>query len=178
MYPSPLHKAAHCQQAAIPALLQGGHDPNALCPDGKPPLSMARGFSEYVRLLERYTVHGVDVYGRSPLHHAAIRGDSALFDFLCSVGYDPHAPDATGKTAMRHYRESLLTDYLLDVPLTRAEVQQTLHCDPNTSHRNPLASALLAGWHDLASVLLARGANPDLLLANGQTPRAIGACRL
>lgn len=175
MFSTALSRAAYEAHGQIPRLLACGADPNARCPNGRAALSFASGLSPGIILLARVTTRYVDVLGQSPLHRAAMRGDSALYDFLLACGYSAEQPDITGTSASQYLRRNLLVDDMLDVPLSRGEIQQTLHMDPNVVRRNPLASALLHRWSDLAQRLLDGGANPDLMLASGQTPRSIGS---
>jgi ankyrin repeat protein len=140
---------------------------------GRPVLAYQRELTKDTRELARSTRITIDDYGRTALHHVAMRGNIELYDYLVELGYDPNSEDTFGESAAGYLRHGLFIDYLLDLPLDREGIKALIFCNPNQSSRNPLASAYLGRWPDLVRALMIRGADPHCMLDSGHTPADI-----
>ena len=111
---------------------------------------------------------GVDEYGRSPLHYAALNGDQRELITLLDAGASADAQDDNGWTAL-HFAAQDRHAAIVESLLKRGANPNLLN-----SHGNgPLWVALMSSRNDLSNVkmLLAAGASPDQKNASGRSPR-------
>jgi hypothetical protein len=106
-------RAKSSRRELVETLLDLGADPNA--PGHEPAIHLVVGGytldeGEAIHLLELLIAHGADVnrkgsamlsLGRTPLHIAALKGQSAIVRYLLSREADPGAVDANGHTPRR-----------------------------------------------------------------------------
>lgn len=118
--------------------------------------------------LNRTDFDGVDDYGRTPLHYAALGG---LTDHLASLLEDRQAdinlPDRAGWTALHFAASSRSTACVLLL------LEQGAQVDPCDAHGNtPLWRAVFAseGEGDVIAVLRAAGADPFIPNNHGVSP--------
>jgi uncharacterized protein len=113
---------------------------------------------------------GVDEYGRTPLHYAAVNGDFNALLRLLESGSPIDAQDDNGWTAL-HFATQDRHTKLVEELLRRS-------ANPNlvNSHGNsPLWAGLMSarGDYSIVKKLLAAGADPDHKNVHGRSPRDI-----
>src|SRR5262245_18037937 len=111
---------------------------------------------------------GVDEYGRTPLHYAALNGDYDTLVRLIDSGSSIDAQDDNGCTAL-HFAAQERQSSLLEELLRRG-------ASPNLvdSHGNsPLWVGLInsKGNYSIVKKLLSAGADPDHKNAHGRSPQ-------
>jgi uncharacterized protein len=116
---------------------------------------------------KRLPREGMDEYGRSPLHYAALRGNLAEVKQLISEGAQIDMQDDNGITAL-HFA---VQDQRIDV----VEFLLSLNANPNllNQHGNgPLWTAVLSPKDktEIMEMLLAQGANAKQVNKNGNSP--------
>jgi len=110
---------------------------------------------------------GVDRYGRTPMHEAALVGDIPEMTRLLSAGADPNASDDDGWTPLH----VAVQNWHLDV--VNALLAAGANVNAQDVHGNtPLSTAVFnsRGRGDLIVVLRRHGADPALQNHHGITP--------
>ncbi len=167
--PSLVDAVAAQDAAAVEALLAGGADVNARRPDGATALMWAAHWDDLAlagRLLEAGAdADAADDHGVTPLERAAENASLAMVELLLDGGADAGAARTSGltplMTAARTGEAAIveaLLDHGADVNAVTAETRSTA-----------LMWALAAPHHDVARLLLARGADPTLETSAGFT---------
>ncbi len=187
---SPLAEAVKvAQRDIVEMLLRAGADANAANQDQQTPLMLAArtGSVEVVELLVR---HGADVNRRerfrdqSAVMWAAAQGHSGVVDFLIGQGADldvrARANDwpnqMTNEPRVQYRPTGGLTPLLYAaragcLGCVRAMIDAGVDMDrPNPDGMTPMIMALDNGHHDVARLLLERGANPHTWDWWGRTP--------
>lgn len=117
---------------------------------------------------KRKARQGVDEYGRTPLHSAALKGDEHAILTLLSSGSDINTQDDDGFTPL-HFATQSSHHGIVEVLLQRGANPNLLN-----SHGNgPLWTAVMNARGNFVSVkkLLDAGANPDQKNTHGRSPR-------
>ena len=167
--PSLVDAVAAQDAASVEALLAGGADVNARRPDGATALMWAAHWDDLAlaaRLLEAGAdADAADDHGVTPLERAAENASLAMVRLLLDGGADAGAARASGltplMTAARTGEAAIveaLLDHGADVNAVTGETRSTA-----------LMWALAAPHHDVARLLLARGADPTLETSAGFT---------
>ena len=154
---------------AVEALLAGGADVNARRPDGATALVWAAHWDDpalAARLLEAGAdPNAADDHGVTPLERAAENASPAMVELLLDGGADARAARTSGLTALMTAARTgdaaiveTLLDHGADVNAATAETRSTA-----------LMWALAAPHHEVARLLLARGADPTRETAAGFT---------
>lgn len=96
-----------------------------------------------------------DVYGRHPLHYAAINGHAQVCQLLISAGADPSVADLDGYSPIIYS----ITNGRGSVVQTFIDQGVSFETPPSTNEDlNPLSLACQFGHEDIARLLLQRGA--------------------
>jgi ankyrin repeat protein len=110
---------------------------------------------------------GVDVYGRTPLHHAASDDDGRRAEDLLRAGADPNAQDDNGWSALHFAAQSR------SVSCARALLVAGAGVDlPDGNGNTALSTAIFSSRGDGELILLLReaGANPRAANKYGVSP--------
>ncbi|MDQ3024846.1 MAG: ankyrin repeat domain-containing protein, partial [bacterium] len=101
---------------------------------------------------------GVDAYGRTPLHYAALEGNESLCQELLSAGADVNAQDDNGWAPLHFAADK--SSGLITTLLLRAGANPNI-CD--THGNTALAKAVFSSRGDGSVIALLRsaGADPD-----------------
>lgn len=113
---------------------------------------------------------GLDQYGRTLLHHAAVDGDVVLVRQLLAAGMDAGASDDNGWTPLHFAAQSNCAD------ITEILLDAGAPVDARDTHGNtPLAKAVFnsRGVEDVIKLLRARGADPCAKNNHGISPLAL-----
>ena len=167
--PSLVDAVAAQDAAAVEAWLAGGADVNARRPDGATALTWAAHWDDLAlaaRLLEAGADPDAgDDHGVTPLERAAENASLAMVELLLDGGADAGAARTSGLTPLMtaaRTGDAAIVEALLDrgadVNAVTAETRSTA-----------LMWALAAPHHDIARLLLARGADPTLETSAGFT---------
>jgi ankyrin repeat protein len=158
---------------AMHALLKKHADPNAPGAFGTPALHWrvhVDDLAEAKRLLEAGAdPNGLTERGLSPLSIAIANGNAGMVRLLLSAGADANLAEPSGET-------HLMMESQVGV---LSVVKQLLEHGAQVDVRDPsygqtaLMFAARAGHADIVSVLLARGANPNVATTVGETPAFI-----
>jgi ankyrin repeat protein len=119
---------------------------------------------------KRHDRPGIDRYGRTPLHYAAMDGDAAHAESLLKDGADPDAPDDNGWTPLHFAAQTG------SVPVAEALLSATAAIDPRDANGNtPLSTAVFnsRGEGSLIQLLRSHGADPLAANAYGETPAGL-----
>jgi uncharacterized protein len=111
---------------------------------------------------------GIDEYGRSALHHAAINGDVDAINLLIKNGSDINQQDDNGYTAL-HF-SALKYHHNIVVKLISLGSDVNLH---DIYGNGPLWTAVMnsRGTLTIVTALLKANANPDHKNINNKSPR-------
>jgi uncharacterized protein len=178
---SPLYLAAtNGDAAAIARLLDAGEDANAvLTAEGETVLMLAShtGNAEAVKLLldRGADPNAQQVRGQTALMWAAAEGHAEAVKLLLAGGADP-ALSTVASTKQERRPPGGITALIFasrqgQLEAARAlldggaEVDQT-----GADNTSALLIAVVNGHYDVASLLIERGANPNIADANGRTP--------
>lgn len=150
----------------VAQLLERGFDPNSPSPDGQVALYLAMrdGLPAVAEVLlgsPRLNIDATNVAGETPLMMAALRGELAWVRRFVERGAQVNRP---GWTPL-HYAASGPEPGVVAYLLERGAVVDALAPNGNTA----LMMAARYGAIDSATLLLARGADPRLRSAAGQT---------
>jgi ankyrin repeat protein len=110
---------------------------------------------------------GVDRYGRTRLHYAALEGDVGKVEALLSEGLNPGAPDDDGSTPLHAAVQSG------SLPACAALLKAGAAVDARDANGNtPLSTAVFEsrGKGDLIKLLREHGADPTLKNNYGVSP--------
>ncbi len=110
---------------------------------------------------------GVDEYGRTPLHYAALDGDAGELEPLLGAGADPNAQDDNGWSALHFAAQARC------VACVRALLAAGAEVDLRDSHGNtPLSTAVFNSRGDgsVIAVLREAGADPRRPNDHGVSP--------
>ena len=178
---SPLYLAAtNGDAAAIARLLDAGGDANAvLTAEGETVLMLAShtGNAETVKLLlDRGAAPNTQqVRGQTALMWAAAEGHADVVELLLAGGADP-ALASTASTKQERRPPGGMTALLFasrqgQIEAARALLDGGADIDQaGADNTSALLVAVVNGHYDLASLLIERGANPNIADANGRTP--------
>jgi ankyrin len=177
----PLYLAAiNADAAAIARLLDAGEDANAvLTAEGETVLMLTAytGNRDAVQLLlDRGADPNVQQFrGQTALMWAAAEGHADVVELLLARGADPALSSAAstkqerrppgGMTALIFASRQGKLEAALALLDGGADIDQA-----GADSTSPLLIAVVNGHYDLASMLIERGANPNLADANGRTP--------
>ncbi|MEM9073072.1 MAG: ankyrin repeat domain-containing protein [Myxococcota bacterium] len=190
---SPLMRAAQRGNVEIVTLLlEAGADANVVNNQKQTALEIARKkkHDAVVTLLTAETdLNQPDKTGRTPLHHACIKGDVPLIERLLAAGADLQIQDADGKTANEVGARRLKVANALGIahqplaigPLSESPFRGMLRGQGsargvNSRGDTPLHIAVLRGDGDAAEELLAQGADVHAANRHGDTPWALSVC--
>ena len=167
--PSLVDAVAAQDADAVEALLAGGADVNARRPDGATALTWAAHWDDLAlaaRLLEAGAdADAADDHGVTPLERAAENASLAMVELLLDGGADADAARTSGLTPLMtaaRTGDAAIVEALLD---RGADVNAVTVETRSTA----LMWALAAPHHDVARLLLARGADPTLETSAGFT---------
>ena len=153
--------------AEVKALLRKGANVNARDKDGATALlkAVVNGRRPVVSLLiaRGADVNAKDNQGSTPLMGAAFNGHVDLLRVLIAKGADPNAKTRDGETALTYAALMGSTCAARDLLAHKADVNAH-----NNDGVTALMSAAYAGHKDVVSLLLEKGANPNLK-AHGKT---------
>ena len=178
---SPLYLAATNGDAnAIARLLEAGEDANAvLTAEGETVLMLAAhtGNAAAVKLLlERGAAPNTQqVRGQTALMWAAAEGHAEVVELLLAGGADP-ALSSAASTKQERRPPGGMTALMFasrqgQLEAARALLDGGADIDQaGADNTSALLIAVVNGHYDLASLLIERGANPNLADANGRTP--------
>lgn len=107
----------------------------------------------------------VEYSDKTPLHHAAILGNTAIVEELLSSGVNPDARTRRGRTALHYAAENGHNGILGLLLGSGAQVDL-----PNKWGRTALHYAASKHWIDCVQTLINRGADPNKQDVDGQTP--------
>ena len=113
---------------------------------------------------------GVDEYGRSPLHDAALDRDLGTVQKLLAAGADPGVPDDDGWTPLHFAAQEYAPDVCAALLAAGAPV------DAQEAHGNtPLWRAVFdsRGRGEVITLLRAHGANPHCANSTGVSPLSL-----
>lgn len=113
---------------------------------------------------------GVDEYGRTPLHYAALDADAVRVTQLLAGGADPGAPDDDGWTPLHFAAQAFAPE------VCEALLRAGAAVDPADSYGNtPLWRAVFdsQGRGDVIALLRRYGADPWRANASGISPVAL-----
>lgn len=116
---------------------------------------------------------GVDRYGRTLLHHAALNGDLPQLQTLLAAGAAVNVADDDGWTPLHFAAQTS------SLPVAAALLRAGAAIDPRDAHGNtPLFKAVFQCRGDgaLIALLRAHGADPFAVNRHGQSP--VGLARL
>jgi ankyrin repeat protein len=118
-------------------------------------LCMTDGLRGLISALDLVEINERDIFGRTPLQIAAIKGYGDVIQSLLAAGASPHNPDNNGWLPL-HYAcvagDEEIINMLLDAPDTRDAM----------NHRPlVLGFAAIMGNHNLVRLLLRAGAEPN-----------------
>ena len=179
---TPLHLAAKDQLLDVSQrLLEHGADVNSRNDKGEAPLHMTYYNERFNpdHLPRLLLEHGANANAQdndrvTPLQIAVSRCDVDNARILLEHGADPNVTDMYGQTALHFALKPVVDEDDLDI-LTASAVWLLLEHDAdvnaqNKYHTTPLVLAIQHCMYDIARVLLARGAEPDVEGDNGNTP--------
>ncbi|CAB0044230.1 unnamed protein product [Trichogramma brassicae] len=180
-----------CKKQLAEFLWKRGADLNVACKKGKTPLHLFGVYTDdnyYDDFIERFfeiwdkrqgtaRVDAQDEFGNTPLHDALRYRHRQLVELLLRRGADPNLANNDGSTAVHLIAPSYidngdnddLVEMFFDICDDR---QQMLHIDAVDKLGNtPLHEALRRrNYKKVVESLLRRGANPNLINEEGQTP--------
>lgn len=119
---------------------------------------------------KRHDRPGIDRYGRTPLHYAALASDAEGVRTLLKDGADPDAPDDNGWTPLHFAAQAG------SVPVAEALLSAAADVDPRDSNGNtPLSTAVFnsRGEGALIQLLRSHGADPLAVNAHGISPAGL-----
>ncbi|KAJ7430030.1 ankyrin repeat-containing domain protein [Mycena latifolia] len=108
-----------------------------------------------------YPSVGYERDGKTPLHAAALAGNTEIANLLLAAGADPNLCWSINEYLLLHLaverNDVAMVSLLLD---HESNVDQCWGCDGYST--NPLIYTGLYGQHDIVKLLLEHGADPDL----------------
>lgn len=116
---------------------------------------------------KRHARTGVDAYGRTELHYAAINGDAVLSAEQLKAGADPNAQDDNGWTPLHFAAQES------SISVVRLLIDAGANVDVRDSFGNsPLTRAVFCSRGDgsIIQQLLASGADPNAANNSGVSP--------
>lgn len=183
--PDLLEAVNYSDTAKVAKLLKDGSDPNAISAAGQTPLTLAaiRGSLEIARLLldHKADVNAKNSDGETPLLIAAgwHQENSAFVRLLIERGADVKAKGSDGQTALHKAARSNHVE-TMRLLLERKSDPNALDNDdatPLTSLSYDMPWSEAQATPESIELLVAHGANPNLLTAKGGSPleKAVGA---
>ncbi|CAB0028004.1 unnamed protein product [Trichogramma brassicae] len=182
---TPLHYAVtnSCKELSIRVLLENGADPNVRNAKGLSPLQVicqgADDNSNLVQMLIEISlmykpvqVNIQDALGNTPLLRVLLHNQRNMFELLLQKGADPNVTNKEGSTALHIISKRFWLDDLAEMVFELSHKNhQPLQIDIQDKDGNtPLHLALMFDKKRVADLLLKKGANPNLVNAEGRTP--------
>jgi len=147
-------------------LRTGEIDPNIESPDGVGLMYLAFVDWERMDLVDLLIRYGVDIHkvlinGYTPLHMAIYRSDKRIFDELVRRGADIHITKAESNTGVLHMAAEKGCEDIMEVLLADETLDVNMRMNDGAT---PLYLAAQFGHSRIISMLIARGADPSLVL--------------